>query len=288
MRTGTNVADIFISYSRQDHGHAERLARALSSLGYELWWDVDLPNGVSWRRKIEEELELAKIVLVLWSRSARESDYVADEADFAKHAGKYAAVILDDSRPMFGFAQLQFDDLRKWNGEPNALRHLRFFKKLPKVDAQRPRTSTRSMSSLQDWRVEVAMYGILAAATNCTGAINAETAAALRYLAGSSRLLGRVPAPVMNSIEAHVDQQLEQARSQTIDIWLETLRSSRADPNTPNLEASLFAKVCHVIIADGVLTDTEKDFVAFLAQRLELPVERARELLQVLLTLNRY
>ncbi len=41
------MADVFISYKREDRELAERLAHALEQLGFDVWWDFDLLAGDS-------------------------------------------------------------------------------------------------------------------------------------------------------------------------------------------------------------------------------------------------
>lgn len=39
------MADIFISYSKEEPKTTERLAQALQKYGYSVWWDVTLVPG---------------------------------------------------------------------------------------------------------------------------------------------------------------------------------------------------------------------------------------------------
>ncbi|MGH6729812.1 MAG: TIR domain-containing protein, partial [Sphingomicrobium sp.] len=34
------VADIFLSYAREDEAAAQRAAKALGAAGYDVWWDA--------------------------------------------------------------------------------------------------------------------------------------------------------------------------------------------------------------------------------------------------------
>jgi len=74
------MADIFLSYAREDKEAAQRLADALSSSGYDVWWDPDIPAGPSFTQVIEEALASAKCVVVLWSGASVRSGWVQDEA----------------------------------------------------------------------------------------------------------------------------------------------------------------------------------------------------------------
>jgi hypothetical protein len=74
------MSDVFISYTREDREKAKMLALHLANEGMDVFWDRDIPVGSSWDRIIENELELAKTVIVLWSRKSVDSDWVRAEA----------------------------------------------------------------------------------------------------------------------------------------------------------------------------------------------------------------
>ena len=61
------MADVFISYKREERDVAENLARALTAQGYSVWWDVDLLPGDRFANEIEAVIKRAKAVIVLWS-----------------------------------------------------------------------------------------------------------------------------------------------------------------------------------------------------------------------------
>jgi hypothetical protein len=84
------MADVFISYSREDRECAELLARALSERGWKVWWDRQINVGRSFSETIERELDRARCVVVLWSRNSVQSEWVQNEA--AEAAGRKALV----------------------------------------------------------------------------------------------------------------------------------------------------------------------------------------------------
>lgn len=113
------MADIFLSYAREDHGRAEQIAAALSAAGYDVFWDVNIPPGKTWADVIEQKLSTAKAAIVLWSATSSASKWVREEARFARDQGKLLPVLIDDSVPPFGFGEIQSADLRNWQGDPN-------------------------------------------------------------------------------------------------------------------------------------------------------------------------
>ena len=97
------MADVFISYAREDRAHAERLADALTGRGVAVWWDRALKGGAAFHDEIERELEAATRVIVLWSDDARRSHWVRDEAGFAQEAEKLSPLCLNGCLPPLGF-----------------------------------------------------------------------------------------------------------------------------------------------------------------------------------------
>ena len=110
------MADVFISYARTEQGIAARVAKSLQGLGYQVWWDAELPAHRSYTDVIEKNLEDSRAVLVLWSRTAAQSQWVRAEADFARNAGKLVQAQVDGSMPPLPFNQIQCADLKGWRG----------------------------------------------------------------------------------------------------------------------------------------------------------------------------
>ena len=67
------MADIFLSYAREDLRQAEQLASALASAGWSIWWNRTLLPGQNFDEVIQNEIDAAKCVLVLWSVTSVES-----------------------------------------------------------------------------------------------------------------------------------------------------------------------------------------------------------------------
>ena len=110
------MADIFISYARSDEPQARRIAETLSSAGYRVWRDDELPAHRAYADVIEERLDSAEAVVVLWSAEAAKSQWVRAEADAARSAGKLVQATLDGGIPPMPFNQIQCADLSGWDG----------------------------------------------------------------------------------------------------------------------------------------------------------------------------
>ncbi len=111
------MADIFLSYVREDRDRAADLADALSGLGWTVWWDRRIVPGRSYEDVIAEQLATARCVIVLWSRLSVKSDWVRDEAGDAKGRGTLVPTLIDDVTPPFGFRQYQNANLTRWRRE---------------------------------------------------------------------------------------------------------------------------------------------------------------------------
>lgn len=120
------MADIFISYAREDRAAAERVARGLGALGLEVFWDTDIPPGQTWADYIEGKLTQCRAVIVLWSQHSTKSQWVREEARMGREKAKLIPVMLDGTPAPFGFGEVQAADLSAWNGDPNHPDWVRF------------------------------------------------------------------------------------------------------------------------------------------------------------------
>ena len=67
------MSDIFISYKREEQATARKLANALESEGWTVWWDPKLRAGEHFDDVIEKALNEAKCVIVTWSKRSVQS-----------------------------------------------------------------------------------------------------------------------------------------------------------------------------------------------------------------------
>ena len=103
-----------------DEQQAEQIADALRARGYDVWRDDQLPAHRSYGEVIEERLEAAKAVVVVWSLEAIGSQWVRAEADRARKSGTLVQLTVDGSLPPIPFNRIQCADLREWQGETDA------------------------------------------------------------------------------------------------------------------------------------------------------------------------
>jgi hypothetical protein len=74
------MADIFLSYKREDQEIAREVAADLEAEDFSVFFDLHIEVGDSWDSTIERELNAASAVVVLWSPNSRESKWVRREA----------------------------------------------------------------------------------------------------------------------------------------------------------------------------------------------------------------
>ena len=114
------MAEVFLSYARSNARDAKRIAGQLRSSGNSVWFDEKLPAHRAYSDVIEEELEAAKAVLVLWSSESVRSQWVRSEANRGRETGRLVQVRFDDTRLPMPFDQIQCADLRGWTDDPDA------------------------------------------------------------------------------------------------------------------------------------------------------------------------
>jgi hypothetical protein len=112
------MSQIFISYKREDELRVSRLVKALEGAGQSIWWDRSLAGGESWRNQIQNALDAAKCVIVVWTDESvgPAGDFVRDEAGRANRRGVLVPVRLDKVEPPLGFGEIQAIDLTRWKG----------------------------------------------------------------------------------------------------------------------------------------------------------------------------
>ena len=110
------MSDIFISYKREEQVAARKLADALEKEGWSIWWDPKLRVGEHFDDVIENALDEAKCVIVMWSEHSVQSRYVRDEAMYALERDKLVPVAVENVTLPFRFKGVHTLSLLGWDG----------------------------------------------------------------------------------------------------------------------------------------------------------------------------
>lgn len=105
------MADVFLSYKREDQKVAREVATDLEAEGFSVFFDVAIEVGDSWDERIENELNAAKAVVVLWSPKSRESKWVKREAREAMERGILCPAMIARCKVPLEFSDVQASDL---------------------------------------------------------------------------------------------------------------------------------------------------------------------------------
>ncbi len=110
------MSDIFISYARADNQQAALLAEQFIQNGWSVWWDREIPPGRSFDEVIEEALNAAKCVVVIWSRQSVASRWVKTEAAEGAARGVLVPVLMKGVKIPLEFKRIEAADLSDWRG----------------------------------------------------------------------------------------------------------------------------------------------------------------------------
>jgi hypothetical protein len=115
------MSDVFVSYASTDREAAQALAGELQRHGLSVWWDRAIPPGRQFDEVIEEALDGARCVLLLWSPAAAASHWVKTEGAEALRRGVLVPALLTaDVRIPLEFRRVQAADLSAWQaGQPS-------------------------------------------------------------------------------------------------------------------------------------------------------------------------
>ncbi|MFZ4685202.1 MAG: TIR domain-containing protein [Hyphomonadaceae bacterium] len=104
------MADVFLSYKREDRPTIEPLIPVLERLGLTVWTDQAIELGKNFSDSIVDELRAAKVVVTLWTEASTRSQWVLRENELALRDGKllpFREESLPASSVPLGFSSLQ-------------------------------------------------------------------------------------------------------------------------------------------------------------------------------------
>jgi hypothetical protein len=108
------MADIFLSYHRDDRAAAERLVQLFEQAGFSVWWDELVEPGEGFDLTTSRALASSAVAVVLWSSRSVDSKWVTSEAESAALQGKLLPVLLEEIGLPEKFARYQTANLTEW------------------------------------------------------------------------------------------------------------------------------------------------------------------------------
>jgi len=105
------MVDVFVSYAREDLSRARPIVDAIVDQGWDVWWDRELNAGPRFDEAIEQALDSARLVVVLWSQQSVASDWVKTEANEALDRDILLPVLLEEVRVPLAFRRSQAVEL---------------------------------------------------------------------------------------------------------------------------------------------------------------------------------
>ena len=112
------MADIFVSYAREDIERAARIGEFLAARGFNVWWDRELTAGDRFSTVIQDALSTAQVVVVLWSKHSVNSHWVHAEASEAFDRNILVPLIFDAAIPPLEFRKLHSLSFNGWMLDP--------------------------------------------------------------------------------------------------------------------------------------------------------------------------
>lgn len=124
------MADVFISYAREDRARVECVNQALREIDLDVWIDARLTPGEPFEAEIRREANAAKAMIVCWTPNAVESNFVHGEAGIGRARGVLIPLKLEACEAPLGFSRLEIVALTHWQGAQDDPEWLRVVKRL--------------------------------------------------------------------------------------------------------------------------------------------------------------
>ncbi len=133
------MSHIFISYASADRERARAIAGELERRGLTVWWDRVIAPGRQYDEVIEENLNAARCVVVLWSASSAASKWVKIEAGEALRKDRLVPALIEaEVRIPLEFSRVQAADLSTWQAGQHSDAFEQFFAAVSESPAPGP------------------------------------------------------------------------------------------------------------------------------------------------------
>lgn len=202
---GRPVADIFISYKSERRPAARHLKKVLDCYfqsGAEecVWYDYGLVPGHDFERRIMEEIDQARVVLVLWCRMAVKSHWVGREAEEARRTGKFLPIRIENCELPGVFAGADTINLSEWDASPRSALLDRL---LDDVGRRLGREAVSRVSRLRELEEDWRGYGALSLAQFALGKSIEPEAKTTHSRSAQEGLLGPTPPSLSQNLSQH-------------------------------------------------------------------------------------
>lgn len=141
--TSALMADIFLSYSREDEARIRGLVSQIEAQGWSVFWDQRIPAGETWRSHIGSALQDSRCIVVAWSKHSIDSQWVAEEADEGKTRRVLIPLLLDHVQPPRGFREIQAADISDWHAGQTSERFNELIEDIRDSSESSPRKAER-------------------------------------------------------------------------------------------------------------------------------------------------
>ena len=136
------MADVFISYARADKARVAPLVAAIEARGWSVWWDPEISPGREFDDEIDQELQAAGSVLVVWTPTSVASRWVRGEARDAAERGILVPVRFNQARLPIDVRAIHTTDLDGWHEDSSNTQLQDCLKALQATIAQSKATHT--------------------------------------------------------------------------------------------------------------------------------------------------
>ena len=105
---GESYMDAFISHASKDTPMAVQIEEALEDDGLQVWLDhSEIRLGALLRRELQTAIKNSHILILLWSKAAAKSRWVAAEVLTAFHLDRFIVACVYDNTPLPYFFRIR-------------------------------------------------------------------------------------------------------------------------------------------------------------------------------------
>ena len=186
------MSDIFISYASADRELARLLADTLAKHGYSVWWDRTIPPGRVFDEVIQEAIQDARCMVVLWSADSVRSNWVKTEAAEGAARGMLVPALVGEIAPPIEFKRIQSANLSQWNGDENNAEYCNLLASIEQLIKKDARTGSPGPLTPPRQATGATVSRLGTAKTFAMGAVFALAAMSAFWLFGKA---GKQPSP---------------------------------------------------------------------------------------------